>query len=230
METPTTTLPCPAALVRREAADETPVTRELLREHTLDMRVNGRPWARLVCTRGDLENLALGNLVAAGLIGDGDDVDALTLSGDGAICDVALKKERRLARPAPTAPARWRREWVFGLADAFAEDGRLHKSTAATHIAWLALRGDVLYKAEDISRHAAVDKAVGEAARRRLERRQCLLFITGRVPVDMARKAVAAGLGVLVSKAVPTAEAVQVAREGRLVLIGRAWPDSFEVY
>jgi FdhD protein len=45
----------------------------------------------------------------------------------------------------------------------------------------------------------------------------------------MVRKAVAAGVGGLVSKAVPTDAAVKMAGMYNLNLICRAWPDSFVV-
>ncbi len=88
----------------------------------------------------------------------------------------------------------------------------------------------MLYRTEDIGRHNAMDKAIGYAVRERLDRAGCMLFTTGRVPVDMVRKSVAAGIPVLVSKSVPTGEAVEMAREYGLRLICRAWPDSFEIY
>lgn len=130
----------------------------------------------------------------------------------------------------PLRPGVWKPEWIFGLADAFAEDFRLHKRTGGIHGCMLGREGRVLYRTEDIGRHNAMDKAIGYAARTGIAPESCMLFTTGRLPTDMVRKAVAAGIPVLVSKAVPTQEAVEMARRYGLVLICRAWPDSFEIY
>ncbi len=46
----------------------------------------------------------------------------------------------------------------------------------------------------------------------------------------MVTKAVAAGVSVLVSKAVPTREAVELAAKYHLTLICKAWLDGFEVF
>ena len=124
----------------------------------------------------------------------------------------------------------WKQEWIFGLANAFAQDSALHKSTGGTHSCMLAVEDRILYRVEDIGRHNALDKAVGYAVRERLDRGKCILFTTGRVPTDMVQKVVAAGIPVLVSKAVPTVDAVELARANGVTLICRAWPDSFEVY
>ncbi|MBR1855021.1 MAG: formate dehydrogenase accessory sulfurtransferase FdhD [Lachnospiraceae bacterium] len=124
----------------------------------------------------------------------------------------------------------WKKEWIFGIANAFAQDSALHKSTGGTHSCMLAVEDRILYKAEDIGRHNALDKAIGYAVREQLNRSECILFTTGRVPTDMVRKAAAAGIPLLVSKAVPTADAVDMARGNGITLICRAWPDSFEIY
>ena len=57
-----------------------------------------------------------------------------------------------------------------------------------------------------------------------------MLFTTGRVPTDMVEKVIVAGVPVLISKAVPTENAVLLAGEYGLNLICRAWPDRFEIY
>lgn len=128
------------------------------------------------------------------------------------------------------SPAVWKKEWIYSIVRTFTEDSKLHRSTGGTHSCLLAVEDRVLYVAEDLGRHNAMDKAIGYAVMQGLDREKCILFTTGRVPTDMVRKAVAARIPVLVSKAVPTAEAVEMARENGLTLICRAWPDSFEVY
>ena len=56
------------------------------------------------------------------------------------------------------------------------------------------------FKAEDIGRHNAVDKAVGYAVLNDIPLSGCMIFTSGRVPVDMVEKVIVAGIPVLVSK------------------------------
>lgn len=48
--------------------------------------------------------------------------------------------------------------------------------------------------------------------------------------VDMVEKVIVAGIPVLVSKSVPTAESVELAEEYNLKLICKAWPDQCEIF
>ena len=49
----------------------------------------------------------------------------------------------------------------------------------------------------------------------------------GRVPTDMVMKMVAAKILVMISKSVPTTEALSLAKKYGLKLICNAWPDSY---
>ena len=88
----------------------------------------------------------------------------------------------------------------------------------------------MLFSCEDIGRHNAIDKAVGYGLKEQIPLSECILYTSGRVPVDMAGKSIAAGVPILVSKQAPTAQAVELARRYGLVIIGSAYPDSMKVY
>jgi FdhD protein len=209
----------------------TAVRRTLVCEHRLALRVDGEPFAKLVCTPAHLRELVLGRLLTDGRITSAEDVLSLEFSEAETKAEAKLRPGAgRGAAPTPTNRSVWRDEDVFRLTAYLRERMPLHEETAGTHGAALMHRGEVLCCCEDIGRHNAVDKAVGTALARGVPLDECILCTTGRVAADIAQKAATAGIPVLVSRALPTAEAVQLAAACGMTLIGRAWEDQFEIY
>lgn len=130
---------------------------------------------------------------------------------------------------APLKPVPWTIEEVFAEARLFAEDRTSHRKTRGTHSAYLFRRGELLYCREDIGRHNAFDKIVGAALLDGVALEECTLFTSGRVPTDMAVKAVRARIPIVVSKAVATVDTVKMARACDLTLVCKATPASVDV-
>ena len=132
---------------------------------------------------------------------------------------------------APEAPKTVSREPspadVFLLTEKFREDGALHRNTGGTHSCYIRLGDGRILSFEDIGRHNALDKAVGAMLLEGMDPKDCMLYTTGRVAADMITKVINARIPVLISKAVPTDEAVRLARLHHVTLICRAWPDSY---
>ena len=132
--------------------------------------------------------------------------------------------------PKPLTPIHWEPEWIFHMADQFASGMPLHSVTFATHSCFLAREDKILFSCEDIGRHNALDKAIGYALRNNIDLHQCMVYSSGRIPTDMAMKAIYAGIPVLSSKASPTAEAIMLAKEYNLTLICAARKDRVKVF
>ena len=130
----------------------------------------------------------------------------------------------------PVRTVDWKPEWIFALADHFHRGLPLHDRTWGTHSCFLSRGGRLLFQCEDIGRHNAMDKVIGYALKEDIRLGECIVYSSGRVPLDMAEKAVRAGIPVLAAKAVPTREAVRLAKRCGLTLIGSARSDTMKVY
>jgi len=222
----------------------------VISEHELSVIVNERPVYRLICTKDHLKELIIGRLLSDGLIEDADDISRLLFCKYENEASVFLKHEiqwkEKISKEATCCTGNKtflssgdntklkqlpeceiRPEWIFSLTEEFGKDAGLHKNTGGTHICILGRQGKVEFKCEDIGRHNAIDKAIGYALLYQIPLKDCMLFTSGRVPVDMVEKVIAAGSPVLISKSVPTLQSAELAGKYGLHLICKAWPDKY---
>ena len=205
-----------------------------LQEHSIEVYLNGCKTMALTCVPQFLAELILGRLLTENIIQGTLDVQWLRIPKDGKRADITLRNSdghpEGGASLEPVKPIFWKPEWIFQLADRFADGMPLHTVTWATHSCFLARNGEILFSCEDIGRHHAMDKVIGYALRNDIPLPGCIVYSSGRIPQDMALKAIRAGVPVLVSKAAPTQEAISLANAYGLTLICSARRDSMRQY
>lgn len=218
-------------------------------EHAAAIYVNEQPAFRVVCTPALLPQLALGRLLTEGWIASADEVEQIAVCAEGAKVQVYLRHPlptRRaaaqevascctdniaLGSPVELQPLRpvpglaLQPEWVQTLTAAMHAGLPLYRATRAVHSCFVLHKGEIVFACEDLGRHNALDKAVGCAVLAELPLAECVLYTSGRVPLDMVRKAIRAGVPVLVSKSMPTVQSAELAAEYGLQLVcGRKIP------
>lgn len=204
---------------------------EMLKEYRLDLLVNGKNWKTCMCTCTDLEELVLGRLFEDGRIENLEDVKDCRIDEMGHRAEVMIEPVTGMKQAKENrGPFAWKEEWVFSLADVFAQDTKLHRRTSCTHSCFLAERGTVLYVSEDIGRHNAMDKAVGWAIKNGVFLGKCMLFTSGRISSDMIRKVIRARIPLVASNAAPTEEAVELAEECGIILVGAAKQNRMKIF
>ena len=209
-------------------------------EHAAAIYVNEQPAFRVVCTPALLPQLALGRLLTEGWIAvcaEGAKVQVYlhhplptrrAAAQEVASCctdNIALGSpvEQQPLRPVPGLALQ--PEWVQTLTAAMHAGLPLYRATRAVHSCFVLHKGEIVFACEDLGRHNALDKAVGCAVLAGLPLAECVLYTSGRVPLDMVRKAIRAGVPVLVSKSMPTVQSAELAAEYGLQLVcGRKFP------
>ena len=209
--------------VRRE-------TITLLKEFVTALHVNGEHYTDIVCTCTDIYDLCVGRLFCDGWISSAEDIRSFEIKEEEGRASFEVKAdapEEVLLQPLTRSIFDERD--LYAAAGAFAAGLPVHEITFAAHCAILVRGGIVIYFCEDISRHNALDKAIGYMVSNRLSPEGIVLLTSGRMPVDMIKKAAIAGIGTLAGKAMPTADSVALAKKYGITLIGRLSQDGYVV-
>lgn len=156
---------------------------------------------------------------------------SVTTSACGMCGTTAVDELREALHPLRVGEA-FERSVVLAAPERLLDDATLFASTGAVHAAALFDRdGEAVVLREDVGRHNAVDKVVGERLLAgAVPAPDLALAISGRIGFEIVQKAWAAGITTVVAKGAPTSLAVDAARLGRITLVGWATGGSGRLY
>ncbi len=106
----------------------------------------------------------------------------------------------------------------------FRESGGTHASAAFT------LDGEMLSIREDIGRHNAVDKVIGDLLWRGLLSKASCLTVSGRISFEIVSKSISAGIPYLASVSAPSSLAVDMAEQAGITLMAFCRNHKLTVY
>lgn len=127
---------------------------------------------------------------------------------------------------------RFARQVLVGMPDklramqgTFDQTGGLHAAAAFDS------QGEILVVHEDVGRHNAVDKVVGDLLLQEMLPASDLgLIVSGRASFELMQKALVAGFPLLAAVSAPSSLAVALARDFNVSLVGFLRGESFNIY
>ncbi|MDA7868483.1 formate dehydrogenase accessory sulfurtransferase FdhD [Akkermansiaceae bacterium] len=228
-------------------------------EEPLQVVVDGRPLAVLMRTPGDDEVLVMGFLLTEGIIESAAQVRRIDLEARDNHAMVFLIDEHecdweRLTRHLFSAsscglcgkatvdailqshpPIEHKPDFDPAVIQAAPDIMRAAQanfdSTGGIHASGIfSQEGELLVLREDIGRHNALDKVIGEGLIKEIDFSHCFLLVSGRISFELMQKAVAARLPLVAGISAPSSLAVSFAKTSNQSLIGFLRPPTMNIY
>jgi len=198
-------------------------TDELVHEEEIIIKLNGEPH-KFYCIPVDLEEMIAGHLKSRGI---DPSLSRIKKLGSNEFEVNAPEKLVKTPRDCDSQKKRTEGE-VFHLIEMLNKNSFLYKKTGCTHV--IGICDDKEIFVEDISRHCAIDKAIGLAIREGVSLQDSFLVSSCRQTASTIIKATFCEIPIVVSIAAPTDLAIKEANKYGITLIGFASPKRFNIY
>ena len=191
----------------------------------------------ILCSPNNLKELSIGFLYSSGLIRSMNDIEGVTINSQNWTSYVKLKNKNiannaldLMHRKAITSDSRISSGKIVKLMRSFQERAITFKKTGGVHSAALSDEKGIVIFEEDIGRHNAIDKIIGEALAKDLNMSDLIVLTSGRITSEIVFKIQKMGSAFLISRSAPTDQAIKAASAGNLTLVGFVRGERMNVY
>ncbi|MFM8620583.1 MAG: formate dehydrogenase accessory sulfurtransferase FdhD [Candidatus Nanopelagicaceae bacterium] len=182
-----------------------------------------------VCGDRSLTPRQRANVVIAEVTSDAPDFSRkmdrrFTMNSACGVCGSSNISDLEVRGILPVSQSKKSVEELAKLADKLQGRQQIFEKTGGLHAALLLNPNDeVVWVREDVGRHNAVDKVIGDALMsHQLPLSNWVLVVSGRVGYEIVQKAICAGISALVGVSAPTSLAIELANRFNLKLIAFA--------
>lgn len=221
----------------------------LVSEENLRIVLNGFQLVNIACSPDNTMQLAVGYLLGEGYIKTADDIkkindaDPLNIRIEThSLMDInknSVRLNTCLGRGSGDIPGplpqgddglRYSPAHLLQIINQLDAESYTFQRTGGVHSAGLADVRRLLFRFEDIGRHNAVDKVMGEAFLRKISLDDKCLLLSGRIAAEILIKAARNRIPLILSRSAPTLMAVELAEKLGLTVVGFARGQRFNLY
>ncbi|MEY7999082.1 formate dehydrogenase accessory sulfurtransferase FdhD [Clostridium sp. Mt-5] len=236
------------------------MTESTICEYPLNIFVNGQHLTVLLCTPEKLEALTVGFLAFQGIIKSFHEIKSLKVDKENGISKVLLKDDTfdsslYLKQILPDTfnnnkdmeffshiidslgintitedNVHIESEKIYDLMRRNLSYSEAFKATGGAHCAALCDGNNIICICEDVARHNAVDKLIGESFIKKIPLRDKILFVSSRVSFEMVFKIARFGVPIMISKSAPTDLSIRFAEALNVTLIGFVRGQRMNIY
>jgi len=225
---------------------------QIVYEIPLTIILNGKELITLQCTPEKLEYLAVGFLLSEGLIKKETKIERIDLNekgwyikidlqgvfsidqglfSKGSSGGISLQRAGNVRNCVPLdSKVQFAKERVFSMMREFLRKSSLYEDTHGVHSCSLCSWDKMEIFSDDIGRHNAVDKVLGEAFLRAVPTENKAILTTGRVSSEILIKIAKQKVPIIISGGVPTSTAVALAEMLNITIVGSVRSSRINVY
>ena len=226
-------------------------------EYPLTIFINGEEFITLLCSPSSLQYLAIGFLVSEGIIKNKANIKKISIDEDKGHAYIELSNNSAFAeklygkRTVTTGCGKGTvfynvldslgtkkistkvtvtADEILNLSGKLNQGSLLFKETGGVHSCALCDTSNILMFHEDVGRHNALDKIIGEAFEKEIPLEDKILLTSGRISSEMIIKTSKRNIPIIVSRSAPTNLSVNIAEELGVTLIGFARGRRLNIY
>jgi len=236
-------------------ADAKEVVEDLVVEEVpFTLNIGNKELVTLLCMPADLEDLAAGFLFTSGLIRTIEDIKKIVINHeqwvayiDLAAADIEMVFKRLytsgcgrgtlfysaadlINRVKNVSDLKIEAVKINSLMADFQKRSEIYLKTGGVHSAALADNKGILIFKEDIGRHNAIDKVIGQRLREGGSFENKIMITSGRISSEVLLKTQKCRIPVVVSKSAPTNQAIKLAKDMGVTLVGFARGSRMNIY
>ncbi|AOR24767.1 formate dehydrogenase accessory sulfurtransferase FdhD [Clostridium taeniosporum] len=243
-------LNCNAIKIKKDEVFE--VSEILVREYALSIFLNSKKLATLFCSPEKFEELTIGFLRTEGIINSKKDIINLNIDEANGVVDVKIKNLDNVKESVYSKKVKLQNNSVdffndinckpvdsnitlesnkvFEFMKKNLDYSEVFKTTGGVHCVALCDTEDIRVISEDVARHNALDKVIGEALIKDISLKDKIIILSGRVSLEMILKAAKLQIPIIISKSAPTSLSLELAKRLNITLIGFVRGNKMNIY
>jgi len=216
----------------------------VIKESNVSVKIDGKDYYRFSCSPSHFKYLASGIFITEGF--DPDLIEHVDISKEGKsyILNITTKCQifrldsldcadnNGICRTKPkkiTSQITIPKNLVLDLVKKLDDKSFSFKKTGGTHVVGIYYE-ETFMAVEDISRHAAIDKAIGLSFLNGINPSLSVIVVSCRQTGSIMNKIVTGGFPIVIGLSAPTDSAIDVANDFNITLIGFASKNRFNIY
>ncbi|MCM8821934.1 MAG: formate dehydrogenase accessory sulfurtransferase FdhD [Candidatus Omnitrophica bacterium] len=217
-------------------------------ELLLKIYLNKKRLVSISCSPEDLDYLVTGFLFSEGIVKDKSDIknikieegccyvevkessffcQKLWIKGSG--CGTFFSSQQKLEKVSSPFFAISPDDVLFLMKEMEAFSKEYHL-TGGVHSAGLSDGKKIIIFRQDIGRHNAIDKVIGESLIKGISFSDKILLTSGRISSEIVSKSAKCNISIIISKSAPTSYAIKLAEFYEITLVGFARGKRFNIY